>query len=397
MSPPVILHVDCDAFFAAIEQRDRPELRGKPVIVGADPLQGQGRGVVSTCSYEARRFGIHSAMPISQAYQRCPQAVFLRGDFAKYRAVSDEIFKIFDDYTPHIEPISIDEAFLDVTGSFHLFTSPFQLARHLKKAILRQVGLTVSVGIAPVKFVAKIASDYCKPDGLLQIKPDEVLSFLWPLAVDQLWGVGPKTRQVLEGCGIRTIGDLAQMPADRLEDLLGENGLHLHRLAHGIDSRTVETDAKMKSVSHEHTFGQDTRSLSDIEGVLLKLSEKVSRRLRRYGLKGRTLTLKIRLKDFKTFTRAKKLSLRTNYADVIYKETIRLLMEFYRPGMAVRLVGVRLTGFDDAYAQESLFSDPLQAKREHIHQATDLIQDRYGEGSIRRARPVQPIHETLKG
>jgi len=392
MSTSVIIHVDCDAFFAAIEQRDHPALKGKPVIIGADPRQGQGRGVVSTCSYEARRYGIHSAMPISIAYQRCPEAVFLRGDFAKYQTVSDEIFGIFNDYTPEIEPISIDEAFLDVSGSLHLFSGAFELGRHLKQTILRRVGLTVSVGIAPVKFVAKIASDQCKPDGLLEVRSQEVLSFLWPLDVGCLWGVGPKTQQALDRVGVRTIGDLAKMQPDFLAELFGENGMHMHALAHGIDPRPVQMEAETKSVSHEYTFAEDTCSLGEIEAVLLKLSEQVSRRLRQNALKGRTLTLKIRLKGFKTHTRAQTLAGRTNFGDVIYRESCRLFKGFYRPGMMVRLLGIRLAHFDDGYIRESLFDDPHESKREHVHQAIDRIKDKYGEGAIRRARSVSPIH-----
>ncbi len=390
MPGPVIIHVDCDAFFAAVEQRDNPAWRGKPVIVGADPRGGKGRGVVSTCSYEARRYGIHSAMPISIAYRKCPHAVFVRGHYAKYQAISEEIFEIFNRYSPEIEPVSIDEAFLDITGSFHLFTSPNDLARDLKQSIYDQVGLTVSVGIAPVKFVAKIASDLGKPDGLIEVQPDRVLDFLWPLDVGRLWGVGPKTQAVLTGMEIRTIGDLARTSSLPLQDKLGENGLHLHALAHGIDPRPVATEEETKSVSHEYTFGEDTSSWSQMRSVLLDLSEKVSRRMRQSGLKGRTLTLKVRLKGFRTYTRAKGLSGRTNFADIIFKEARDLLQGFYRPGMKIRLLGVRMTHFDDAYVRESLFVDPTQIKKEDIHRAVDRIKDKFGEKAIRRGRWTRP-------
>lgn len=381
----LIVHVDLDAFFASVEQRDNPALRGKPVVVGVDPKGGRGRGVVSTCSYEARQYGIHSAMPISTAYRKCPHAVFLPGNFTKYRQASDEVFRIFYDFTPLIEPISIDEAFLDITESCHLFGSPLNAGRQLKEQIKNKVGLTASVGIAPVKMVAKIASTHSKPDGLLQIEPEGVLDFLWPLAVEKLWGVGPKTQELLHRLGIATIGDIAGTRTDVLQDHLGEAGLHLYALANGQDDRPVSTEEEIKSVSHEHTFDKDTQNADEIRRTILVLSEKVSRRLRKNNLKGRTITVKIRLKGFKTYTRSQTLSQRTNFTEVIYQTALSMFDTFYQRGMAFRLIGVRVNQFADEYVQDSLFKNAAEEKTEKIHRVTDLIKDKFGEGAIHRA------------
>ena len=383
---PVIIHADLDAFFAAVEQRDDPRLRGRPVVIGADPKGGKGRGVVSTCSYEARRFGIHSAMPISQAYRLCPQAAFLPANGRKYRTVSKDVFKIFYDFTPHIEPISIDEAFLDISGSYHLFGSPRDTGMRLKKAIYEKTQLTISVGISSVKMVAKIASDFCKPDGLLEVKEGRVFEFLKPLAIERLWGVGSKTKRSLNLQGIKIIGDLAALSLPVLQERYGERGQHLYYLAHGIDFRTVQEEDDVKSVSHEHTFDRDTDDKEEILKNMLRLSEKVSRRLRRADLKGRTLTVKIRLKGFRTFTRACTFSERTNFTDTIYKEAKKVFFNFYKRGYKIRLIGVRVSNFHIPYMQDSLFSDEGDKKLEQIHKVVDRIKDKYGERAIHRAR-----------
>jgi DNA polymerase-4 len=382
MKPPVILHIDMDAFFAAVEQRDDPTLRGKPVVVGADPKEGRGRGVVSTCSYEARVFGIHSAMPISEAYRRCPKAVFLPPDFKKYQEASQKVFAILERFTPQIEPVSIDEAFCDITGSFHFHGSPVATAERIKADIRREVQLTSSVGIAPVKMVAKIASDLSKPDGLLEIGPGQVKAFLDPLPVERLWGVGKKAKEQLNAQGIRTIGDLARVPRLEAAKRFGDYGLHLHDLANGIDERTVVVGAETKSVSHEHTFDVDEADPEVILKVLHILSQKVSRRLRQEELKGKTVTVKVRLKDFSTFTRAKTLDLRTNFADTIYENARTLFLSFFKKGMRIRLIGVRVSHFDEPYITESLFTDPKDIKKEGIHRALDALKDRFGEGTI---------------
>lgn len=382
--PKVIFHVDVDAFFAAVEQRDHPELKGRPVVVGADPKAGRGRGVVSTCSYEARRFGIHSAMPISQAYRLCPQAVFLPVDGKKYSRVSRDIFQIFDEFAPQVEPVSIDEAFLDVTGSHHLFGTPQETGQRLKQRIRDQVGLTVSVGIAPIKMVAKIASDHCKPDGLLEIPSGEVLDFLWPLSVRKLWGVGPKTQQALERRGISTIGQLARTPPELLGKHFGKNGLHLHDLANARDFREVQNPEEAKSLSSEHTFDQDVDDLDMLDKTLLILSEKTSRHLRKSGLKGKTVTLKIRTQGFSTSTRAMTLGQRTNFTDVIYKTARELFIDFIKPGIKVRLLGIKISHLEDDYIQDSLFSEPEDNLSEKVHRVMDRIKDKFGERAIHR-------------
>jgi len=379
------LHIDLDAFFAAVEQRDNPALRGKPVVIGADPKGGRGRGVVSTCSYEARKFGIHSAMPISQAYRLCPQAAFLPPDIKKYSRVSGQVFRIMENFTPDIEPVSIDEAFLDITGSAHLFGGPRQTAQKIKERIRAQVGLTASVGIAPVKMAAKIASDYCKPDGLLEILPDNLLGFLWPLKVERLWGVGPKTRQALNDLGIKTIGELAKLTPEFLAQHFGENGLHLYDLARGLDPREVVENEEVKSVSHEYTFAEDTANAPAVNKILLELSELVSRRLRKHELKGKTVTLKIRTTGFKTFTRAVTLAERTNYADVIYRKVKDLAQEFLDGKKAIRLVGVRVANFDEQYLQENLFAPAGGGDKEKVYRAIDKIKDKFGEDALRLA------------
>ena len=384
MDPKVILHIDMDAFFAAVEQRDNPRLKGKPVIIGADPKGGSGRGVVSTCSYEARPFGVHSAMPISQAFRLCPQGIYLRGDHQKYRDVSTEIFKILSEFTPMIQPISIDEAFLDITGSLNLFGAPKTIGYKIKERILKQLRLTASIGIAPNKMVAKIASDLCKPDGLLEVLPEHMLEFLYPLNIERLWGVGQKTKQSLNTMGIIKIGDLAETPVTMLEEHFGEHGRHLHALATGNDYRPVEEEEDVKSVSNEYTFETDTSDRDEILDKLLGLSEKVSRRLRKKDLKGKTITLKVRLKGFHTYTRAHTLKERTNFSDVIYREAKALYEEFDQPQNQIRLIGVRVSNFEDPYVQDSLFEDAGASKDEHLHQAFDRIKDKFGEQAIRR-------------
>lgn len=381
-----ILHVDLDAFFASVEQRDNPQWRGKPLVVGADPKRGSGRGVVSTCSYEARQFGIKSAMPISKAYRLCPTAIFIPPNFKKYSEASDAVFKIFYDFTPHIEGISIDEAFLDMTTSAHLFGGVLSAAKRLKDRIRQEVGLTASVGIAPVKFVAKIASDLSKPDGLLEIAKDQVVDFLKPLQIERLWGVGPKTAEVLHSRGIQTIGELAQIPLADLQNHFGESGEHLFNLAHGVDERDVVEETDIKSVSHEYTFERDTDNIEEILGVMLSLSEQVSRRLRKYSLKGRTITVKIRLSGFETYTRALTLAERTNFTDEIFGTAKEILQKFFKSGMKVRLVGVKVTHFEDAYVQESLFSSQGNERREKIHSVVDVIKNKFGEDAIVRGK-----------
>lgn len=383
--PRIIFHIDLDAFFASVEQRDNPSLKGRSVIIGADPKSGKGRGVVSTCSYEARAFGIHSAMPISHAYRACPHGIYLKPDMEKYHQASEDVFKIFKEFSPDMQPISIDEAFLDMSGSCHLFGTPKEAAEKLRQRVKDRTGLTASVGIAPNMMVAKIASDHCKPDGLLEIKEDEVLGFLHPLKICKLWGVGPKTQQVLEKTGIFTIGDIAGFSEEKLYEICGEHGLHLSALSHGIDGRQVEADDEVKSVSHEETFERDTDDQRLIFDTLLYLSEKVSQRLRAHELRGRLLTLKVRLAGFRTYSHSVRFDERTNHADKIFKKSKQLFIDRFASAGPVRLVGVRVSNFDDGYIQDSLFTDGKNERSEAVHQALDKIQDKFGVGSIKRA------------
>ncbi len=380
-----IAHVDMDAFFASVEQRDNPACRDKPVIVGADPKGGKGRGVVAACSYEARRFGIHSALPISTAYKRCPGAVFLPVDMAKYARISHKIFGILERFTPEIEPVSIDEAFMDITGSWRLFGSPLETCRRIKTAIKKETGLTASVGLAPNKMTAKIASDLGKPDGMIAVDQKGLLGFLHPLPVEKLWGIGERTRAALKEMGIHTIGDLARQNVRELEGIFGKNGEHAWKLAGGIDPRRVETTDIVKSISNEHTFERDTLEKNEIMDTLMFLSEKVSRRLRKSGLKGRTVTLKIRFADFRTHTRSATIKTSTNFVDIIYGTSVRNLESFDLRNKAIRLVGVRVSNLLDPSHQGDLFdrgSDRM-IKKERLHKALDRILDRFGEDAIR--------------
>ncbi|MBP9854604.1 MAG: DNA polymerase IV [Candidatus Omnitrophica bacterium] len=384
MQSRIIAHMDMDAFFAAVEQRDNPSLKGKPVIIGADPQGGKGRGVVSTCSYEARKFKIHSAMPISIAYQRCPHGIFLRGNHQKYSRVSKEIFKILYDFTPDVQPISIDEAFMDLTGCVHFYGSAINTGKKIKARISKEIGLNASIGIAPNKMVAKIGSAYCKPNGLLEIKEEDLLTFLWALPVEKIWGVGEHTQSALKEMNIVKVGDLAKTPVNMLIKKFGIHGEHLHQLANGIDEREVIIDEEIKSVSHEHTFDEDTSDKEEVLNQMLYLCEKTSRRLRKYDLKGKTVSVKIRLKGFQTYTRAQTMGQRINFSDIIYQTALELFNAFYKPGMYIRLIGVRVSNFDDQYVQDSLFEDPKIQKDEDLHKAFDQIKDKFGEKAIRR-------------
>jgi DNA polymerase IV len=380
-----IAHVDMDAFFAAVEQRDNPSFRGKPVIVGADPKKGKGRGVVSTCSYEARKFGLHSAMPISEAWRRCPKGIFVSPNIKKYSAVSKIILKIFYDFTPDMEPISIDEAFLDITRSYKLFGKPMDVCRLIKERIKTETGLIASVGLAPNKFIAKIASDLEKPDGLVVVKPKDAQSFLRPLDISRIWGLGPKTENILKGRGISTIGQLAVMDSDRLFKILGRQGAEFKELALGIDNREVKTEAGSKSISNEITFESDTDNEDKIKASLLALSDKVSFRLRKEGLKGKTITLKIRLEDFSTFSRSISIAFATNYADIIYGHIMKLYNSFKKGNKKTRLLGAKVTNFIAAEIKESLFDEAENEKREKAHKAIDDIRKKFGDKAIYRA------------
>jgi DNA polymerase IV len=370
-----------DAFYAAVEQRDRPELKGKPVIVGANPLGGRGRGVVSTASYEARRFGVFSAMPISQAFRLCPRGVYLPVDMEKYGRVSAEIMKILRRFTDCVEPISIDEAFLDVTRSARAFGSGEEIARRLKGAIRQETQLTASVGVAASKLVAKVASDIRKPDGLVVVPPGTEAAFLAPLPVRRLWGVGPKQEEELLKRGIRTIGELAALPSEALTRRLGTHGHDLQLLARGIDERPVESErGEAKSLGQEHTFGADTADLEKLRKTLLTLCDAVAQRLRAHGLKARTVTLKYRDETFRTLTRAETLGAPLDSGNDLFRVAWRLFEGVHGP-RKVRLLGVYSSGFGAPAGQLGLFAEPPSP----ADRVRDTVSERFGAGALTRA------------
>jgi nucleotidyltransferase/DNA polymerase involved in DNA repair len=385
VSARTILHVDLDAFFAAVEQRDRPELRGKPVIVGgSDPTQ---RGVVSAASYEARAFGVHSAMPLRTAYRLCPHGVFLPVGGRRYQAASREVMAILRRFTPQVQPISIDEAFLDVTGSRALFGDGETIARVIKQTVHDEVGLTASVGVAATKLVAKIGSDLRKPDGLVVVPPGEEAAFLAPLPISRLWGVGEKTAAVLREFGVQTIGDLAALPPDTLERRFGKHGAALVQRAHGIDADPVATGDPAKSIGHEHTFGHDTADREVIERTLLGMADGVAWRLRAAGLKAATITLKLRDSSFATMTRQVTLDVPGDLTEPIYEAALVLLRRELH-GQRIRLVGVTASNFRDR-EQLALFGAAEDPKRHQAAEAMDSIRRKYGERAVTRGRLVR--------
>ncbi len=387
----VIIHVDMDAFFAAIEQRDEPELRGKPVVVGADPKGGRGRGVVSTCSYEARQYGVHSAQPISEAYRRCPHAAFVPVDGEKYRRESRRIRDILLQFTPQIQFVSIDEAFLDVTGSLRIFGDRRRIAELIRGRIEDQTGLTASLGVAPNKLVAKIASDLKKPRGLVIVDPGQVEEFLRPLPVSRLPGVGPKLHEALGELGIRTVGDLAAVPRGELEQRFGEYGRDLWRKAHGEDDSPVREDDEAKSIGHEHTFDEDTDDWERIDRKLMDLCEKTARRLRKAGKRGHTVTTKVRFEDFSTVTRQTTFDEPVFEASQLHAAAVANFEAADGRGRKVRLIGVQVSGFGaqrEGARQTSLFAAAAEREREdmrlRIARAEDAVKDRFGDRALRR-------------
>ena len=372
-----ILHVDMDAFFAAIEQREHPEYRGKPVIVGGL----SSRGVVSTASYEARQSGVHSAMPMETARRRCPDGIFVQGSYALYAAVSAEIFAIFRRYSPLVEPLSIDEAFLDVTGMELLTPSPRDYAEKLKAEILQKTALVASVGIAPNKFLAKLASDLEKPDGLVEIRAEEAAALLAPLSVRRLWGVGKRTEEKLAALGLKTIGDMQRTDEKRLARAVGIRAAHaLKALSFGRDDRSVEPDREAKSIGKEVTFERDLESPEEAERALLALAEKVGWRLRLAGVSARTIQLKLRRADFTTFTRSRTLFEATAHDEPIF-QTVRDLFRELGVKRGIRLLGVTGENFEPS-AMPSLFRDE---KKERLYGAIDALKKRFGENIITKA------------
>lgn len=380
-----IIHCDLDAFFAAVEQRDDPSLLGKPVIVG-----GIGpRGVVSTCSYEARRFGVHSAMPVAEARRLCPEGVYLQGRMGRYREISVQVFNILSQFTPLMEPLSIDEAFLDVKGSGRLFGSAEQIGRLIKTRVRDELGLNISVGISYNKYLAKLASDLGKPDGLFVIPFGQAAEILKPLPVTRIWGVGEKTRQVLHRLGIKTIGDIQKLPPEWLEKRLGKSGRHYWELAQGLDSRQVELEQERKSLGREVTFTEDQADVEILHNLLAKFSAELCYKLRQAGLVCSTVTVKIRYKSFKTINRSQ--TIPPSDSDLVISKVAReILRRAYQGDPPLRLLGLSLSNLSEAQdlRQADLFESFDQNRA--INQLMDNLHQRFGPGTIRPASLIEP-------
>ena len=373
-----ILHADLDAYYASVEVLDNPGLRGRPVIVGGDP---NARGVVSAASYEARRYGVHSAMPLRTAHRLCPEGVFLPGRFDRYRELSRQVMSIFASYTPLVEPISLDEAFLDVTGSAAAFGDGETIARRIKERTRDEVGLVVSVGVATNKLCAKVASDLRKPDALVVVSPGDEAEFLAPLAVSRLWGVGPRARQALADYGVTTIGQLASLPQATLRRRFGSHGVELGERARGVDPSPVAPPQAPKSVGHELTFNHDVTDPRRLERTLLDLAESVASRLRRHHLSAGAVQLKLRFEGFDTITRQVPLDHQVRESEPIYAAGVELLRRAWDRERAVRLIG--LTAINLAATQQlTLFDAPERTER--ITHSIDTVRERFGASAIVR-------------
>jgi DNA polymerase IV len=374
-----ILHVDMDAFFVSVELLERPELRGKPVIVGGQPNQ---RGVVTAASYEARKFGVHSAMPLRTAGRLCPHAVYLDSHHAKYSEWSDRVATILAKFSPIVEMVSIDEAYLDLSGTERLHGPALAATDKLLRTITRDTGLPCSGGLAATRLVAKVASDQAKPRGLLWVIPGSEARFLAPLSVRKIPGIGEVTERALRALRIETVEQLAAQPLEKLEKVFGQWGTALYRKARGGDSYEFVIDAEPKSISHNHTFGQDTDDSVALTAMLSHLSQKACKRLREAGLATRTLTLTIRYTGFDTYTRAKTLSAPTQLDSDIFAVFQSLFRTHRNPKRKIRLLGVSLGGFTHGAEQLDLLSPDRRAKLEKLTRATDSLRDRFGFGSV---------------
>jgi DNA polymerase-4 len=375
-----ILHMDLDAFFASVEELLDPSIAGKPILVGGDPSE---RGVVASASYAARAFGVHSAMPMSQALRLCPQAVVRHGRHKEYAVHSQKVMAILAEYTPLVEQLSIDEAFLDVTGCERLFGPADELAKRIQERVRRETGLPCSLGLASNKLVAKVASQQAKPNGIIIVPAGQEASFLAPLPIERLWGVGEVTAERLHRIGVTTIGKLAALPEGQMKALFGSAAAEMQRRALGVDNRPVGEQAEHKSVSQEHTFARDVADIEVLRRALLDMSEDVSAQLRKGGECGRTIVLKMRYPDFSTITRRVTLAQPTDLTEMIHAQAVRLLQKEWKRGTQVRLIGVGVSGLTHA-RQLSLFDVP--AKRlGKLSRTVDAIRRRYGKDAIRRA------------
>lgn len=384
-SPRAILHVDMDAFFASVEQRDNPDLRGKPVLVG-----GSGpRGVVAAASYEARVFGCHSAQPTAVAKRLCPNAIVVSGRHSDYKAISRHVFDILERFSPAIQPVSIDEAYLDVTGSTRLFGPPVEIAQQIRRLVKEETGLTCSVGVAPNKFLAKLASDMDKPDGLTVIDPERIQQTLDPLSVTKLAGVGPSAERALARLGVRTIRDLRSIPLETLRARMGEHGQHLHNLARGIDDRPVRMDREAKSISHEHTFGTDLENPDEVRAIIARQAQDVAMRLRKHQRFAKTVSIKVRYGNFETITRARTLDTQTDETRAIHNAARALFDTWARSFQPVRLIGVGVSQLTDAPAAPGLFDTTDHDKARAVDRVSDAIADKFGKDAIARAASLR--------
>jgi DNA polymerase-4 len=381
-----ILHVDLDAFYAAVEQRDDPELRGKPVLVGGSAR----RGVVASCSYEARTFGIRSAMPMAEALRRCPRAIVVRHRMDRYAAASRRFFAILGDYSPEVEGLSLDEAFLDVTASERLLGDGPTIARQIKQRVTAELALVASVGVAPIKLAAKIASDIDKPDGLRVVPPDQLLGFLHPLPVTRLWGVGDTTREVLATMGLATIGDVARYPEAALVARLGDTtGHHLAALARGEDARPVVAERAPVTVGHQETFDDDVDDKGELAVLLLDQADRVAARLRAADLRARAVVLIVKYDDFRQITRRTTLDAATSDGGVLARTAIELLDKVAiepRKGLRVRLCGLAAAQLEPRDAPRQLgFDEAARARGERLGETLDKLSAKFGKQTIRRA------------
>ena len=379
----MILHVDMDAFYASVEERENPTLIGKPVVVGGS---ADGRGVVSAANYEARKFGVHSAMPAARARVLCPHAVFIKPRHDLYAQISRQIRAIFERYTPLVEPLSLDEAFLDVTASEALFGFAPDIAKRIKREISTELDLIASVGVASNKFIAKLASDLDKPDGLVVVEPGTEQAFLDPLPIGCLWGVGRASGKAFQALGIATIGELRREPLERLQARFGRHGEHLWKLANAIDDRLVIPDHRAKSISHETTFADDVGDRHVLNSYMLRLTEQVGARLRRHELLARTAQIKVRFGDFHTITRARSFTQPTDSTQELWDAASHLLRTcLANERRAVRLIGMGATGLDnEPVSQGDLFDTALRTRRSNLDHVVDSVNERFGGRAIHR-------------
>lgn len=382
------LHIDMDAYFAAVEQRDNPELRGKPVIIGPNPHAGELRGVISTCSYEAREFGLHSAMPVKEAFRRCPHGIYLHGSHKKYKIVSQQVFEIFSRFTPLFEPLSLDEAFLDITGSLDLFGTPLQIATAIKDTVFSELGLTCSVGIAAKKYLAKIGSDFNKPNGITEILPESERAFIAALPIKKIWGVGKKSLIALQRLGIYTGADLQRRSREELAHHFGKFGEHLYNLANGIDPRGISRGRQRKSISKERTYHTDVADMAQIKQTLLNLCEDLASEARQKEFVGHTIQLKYRYSDFSTFTRQVPYHLGFVHYEEMFRIALQLFESNFNKAKKIRLVGVGLSNPISADVQTNLF-DGLDERKKKLSKAQDALNLRFGKRTVRSAEGLK--------